>query len=480
MHSFIDPITGKRKNILVIISDEHRRDTIGAMGHPIVKTPNLDKLAAEGTMFTRAYTASPMCVPTRAALASGSYPHQHGFWDSVHAFDGRTPNWMQMTRDHGYNVTSIGKLHFKSGDVDNGFTEEILPMHIVDGTGWVIGLLRDDPPNYASSPELADEVGKGSSSYTDYDKAITSATEAWLKDPARHETPFVGFVSLVSPHYPLIAPDEFYDLYPEDEMPLPEPSSQLHPELQHMADFLNYEKHFDDKRKKQAIAAYYGLVSFLDHCVGRIITALENAGLKDDTIIIYTSDHGEMLGDKGLWTKMVMYEASVGIPMIISGDGIPKGKITSTGAHLLDIAATIVMGTGQEQPSDWPGKNLAELAQSNEDKSRPIFAEYHDGGSSTGTFMMAWDDWKLIWYVGMPPQLFNLKSDPKEQNDLAHDPAFKHVLEQGEHHLRSICDPEAVSAQAFEDQSRMIEKLGGIEAIKNISTFGATPTPKQP
>lgn len=460
------------------MSDEHRRDAIGAMGHPIVKTPHLDALAAEATMFTRAYTASPMCVPTRAAFASGQYPHQNGFWDSVHAFDGRTPNWMQMARDEGYNVTSIGKLHFKSGDVDNGFSEEILPMHIVDGTGWVIGLLRDQPPFYDSSSELAEEVGKGRSSYTDYDKAITSAAEVWIKDPARQDEPFVGFVSLVSPHYPLIAPEEFYDLYPIDDMPLPEESAPLHPELEQMNGFLRYEEHFDDTRKREAIAAYYGLVSFLDDCIGRILTALEDAGLKDDTIIIYTSDHGEMLGDKGLWTKMVMFEASAGIPMIIAGGDIPQGKASSSGAHLLDIATTIVEGVGLTKPENWPGKNLAEMALADDDTSRPVFCEYHDGGSSTGTYMVAWDNWKLVWYVGMRPQLFNLADDPREQNDLAEHPDFADIIRIGEGHLRQICDPEVVSKQAFDDQARMIARLGGRDAIINHKTFGATPTPK--
>ena len=476
MTSFIDPKTGQRKNILIIISDEHRRDAMGCMGHPIVKTPHLDALAASGTLFTRAYTASPMCVPTRAALASGQYPHQNGFWDSVHAFDGRQ-SWMHLARAQGYDVTSIGKLHFKSGDNDNGFTQEILPMHIVDGIGWPIGLLRENPPFYDSAAELADEVGRGSSHYTEYDKAITAAAETWIKDPERKTNPFVGFVSLVSPHYPLIAPDEFYDLYDPDEMPLPAPPIPLHPELEQMNNFLGYEEYFDDQRKREAIAAYYGLVSFLDHCIGRILTALEEANLKDDTIIIYVSDHGEMLGDQGFWTKMVMHEASAGIPLIIAGSDIPKGKVTASGAHLLDIATTVVEGTGLEKPQDWPGANLVTLAHAEVDKSRPLFTEYHDGGSSTGTFMLAWDDWKMIYYVGMRPQLFNLAKDPHELDDLGNNPDYAEILAQGEAHLRSICNPEEVSAAAFADQQKMIALLGGEDAIRNMETFGATPTP---
>lgn len=134
------------RNFLILISDEHRRDAMGCMGHPLVKTPNLDALAARGTVFERAYTPSPMCVPTRAALATGHYVHCSGHWDSATPYAGEPRSWMHRLRDAGVVVTAIGKLHFRSGEDDTGFSEQILPMHVVGGIGWTVGLLRKDPP----------------------------------------------------------------------------------------------------------------------------------------------------------------------------------------------------------------------------------------------------------------------------------------------------------------------------------------------
>ncbi|MDD9978211.1 MAG: sulfatase-like hydrolase/transferase, partial [Boseongicola sp.] len=135
-------------NLLIIMSDEHRRDAMGCMGHPVVKTPNLDRLAARGTVFENAYTPSPMCVPTRAAVACGDHVHAIRHWDSATPYDGRIRSWMHHLRDAGVETTSIGKLHFRSGKDDNGFSEELLPMHVVGGVGWAVGLLRENPPAY--------------------------------------------------------------------------------------------------------------------------------------------------------------------------------------------------------------------------------------------------------------------------------------------------------------------------------------------
>ena len=142
------PKTKRQKNLLIIISDGHRRDVMRCVGHPIIKTPNLDKLAARGAVFENAYTPSPMCVPTRASLACGDHVHEIGHWDSATPYDGKTRSWMRHLRNQGVDVVSIGKLHFRSGEDDNGFAEEILPMHVVGGVGWTIGLLREDPPDY--------------------------------------------------------------------------------------------------------------------------------------------------------------------------------------------------------------------------------------------------------------------------------------------------------------------------------------------
>lgn len=477
-------------NLLVIVSDEHRRDAMGCMGHPVVKTPHLDALAARGALFENAYTPSPMCVPARAALACGDHVHRLGYWDSATPYDGRQRSWMHVLRDGGVETVAIGKLHFRSADDDNGFSAEILPMHVVGGVGWAVGLLRKDPPDFAATRELAANVGAGESSYTDYDLAITAAAEAWLAGKRDTAEPWAAFVSFVSPHYPLTAPHDFYGLYDPAEIDPPiayAPSERPnHPELRKVARFFDYDRYFDDAKVREAKAAYYGLTSFMDACVGRVLAALEVSGQADDTLVVYSSDHGDMLGDHGFWTKQVMYEASAGVPLIVAGRGVPAGRRVRTGASLLDIAVTALQATGvadEDFSCARPGASLIDLARQDDDPDRTVFSEYHDGGSSTGTFMVRWDRWKVVHYVGYAPQLFDLQNDPDERTDLAQpgvtDPAARDALEEGRRRLAAICDPDEVNRGCFADQQRRIATLGGEEACLNAHSFNHTPTPAE-
>jgi len=216
-------------NLLFILSDEHSRRVLGCYGREMIRTPNLDRLAASGVRFTDAYCNSPICVPSRAALATGRYVHQIRFWDNGIPYDGSVPSWHRRLRDSGHEVASIGKLHFRSADHDNGFTEEIMPLHVVDGTGDPLGWLRDPLPVRTAALRLANDAGRGDSSYQQYDDRITSAAVDWLKAragaAARNGKPWVLFVSLVCPHFPLIARPEWYDLYPEAELPRPDRKS---------------------------------------------------------------------------------------------------------------------------------------------------------------------------------------------------------------------------------------------------------------
>ena len=479
-----------QSNVLVIISDEHRKDAMGCVGHPIVKTPNLDALARYGTLFKNAYTPSPMCVPTRASIATGEYVHKIGYWDSASPYDGKVKSWMHHLRDNKIQTVSIGKLHFRSNKDDNGFSEEILPMHVVGGVGWPVGLLRSNPPLYEAVAELAADVGVGNSSYTDYDLDITEKAEKWLHSKAEATSPWAAFVSLVSPHYPLTCPEYYFNMYDPKEIDLPigyrERVLPTHSELKNIKGFYNYDKYFDEKKMREAKAAYYGLTSFMDNCVGKILGALEASGQAKNTVVLYISDHGDMLGDQGFWTKQVMYEQSAGVPMIISGPGVPKGRTVETGTSLIDLASTALEVTGVDDcdySQDLPGVSLRKLANADDDLDRTILSEYHDGGSTTGTFMIRWQNWKYIYYVGHPPQLFNLKTDPDELSDLAmmrpNDPSVTQILEEGECRLRKICDPEAVNEKCFADQTAKIRSLGGEEACLNAFRFNHTPTPSE-
>ena len=482
--------TASRNNLLIVISDEHRKDAMGCVGHPIVKTPNLDRLAARGTIFENAYTPSPICVPARASIACGDYVHNIGCWDSATPYCGVPGSWMHKLRDSGIEVISIGKLHYRSSKDDNGFSREILPMHVMGGIGWPAGLLRESPPAFESAQELAADVGAGASSYTDYDRAITEAACDWLLIRGETDNPWAAFFSLVSPHYPLIAPQEFYDLYDRASVDLPiayeHAQRPRHSELMNLARFFDYDRHFDARKLREAKAAYYGLISFMDDCVGRILSALTRSGQTDDTVVIYVSDHGDMMGDHGFWTKHVMYEASAGIPMIAAGPDVAEGRRVQTGTSLVDLAATAVDVTGlcdHGAAELFPGRSLRSIAGEEDDRNRTTFSEYHDGGSTTGAFMVRWEDWKFVYYVGHDPQLFNLAQDPHELDNLAYegvnDPVVLAAWRDGESRLRAICDPEEVNARCIADQRRKIAELGGVEACKNAYVFNHTPAPDE-
>ena len=214
----------KPTNLLFIMSDEHNKRVTGCYGHPMIKTPNPDKLAAQGTRLTSAYTNCPICVPARASFATGQYVHQIRYWDNAIAYDGRIPSWGHRLMEQGHRVISIGKLHYLDSDARrNGFDEEILPLHIVNGVGDLLGLIRDELPVRSGSKKLGPEAGRGESEYTHYDRDIAATTQQWLKNeaPKYRDKPWVLYVGFVSPHFPLIAPAQFYDLYPEQDVPWP-------------------------------------------------------------------------------------------------------------------------------------------------------------------------------------------------------------------------------------------------------------------
>ena len=206
------------------MSDEHNPQVMGCAGHPIIRTPNIDALAARGTRFSSAYTTCPICVPARAAFAVGKYVHQIGYWDNGDAYDGAIPSWHHALRARGHEVVSIGKLHFRGakGD-DHGFTREIVPMHVVDAIGDVKGLVRDDIPKRKGGDKMAKYAGPGESAYTVYDREIAARAQVWLHEAAgrRHDRPWVLFVSFVAPHFPLTAPPEWYYEYASRDLPLP-------------------------------------------------------------------------------------------------------------------------------------------------------------------------------------------------------------------------------------------------------------------
>lgn len=464
-------------NLLIFVGESHNRALVGAYGHPVIKTPNLDALAARGALFRNSYCTSPICVPARASLATGLYPHQSRYWENSLALDGRTPTWMKRARAAGSTVTGIGKFHFRNGEDDNGFSEEIAAMHIAEGVGELIGLLRgsgEEPIRGGMWDLYTRRTGVGElTSYQQYDRMITNHAIDWIKSRSgrRHDRPWALAVHYVSAHAPYTVSQELFDLYPLDKMPLPVQfrldERPDHPAVQHLRRILGQAETIDETLLRTLAACYFATITYLDRQIGEVLATLEAAGLADDTRVIYTADHGYSHGNHFIMGLFNLYEHSVGVPLMMAGPGIPEGRIVDQIVSHVDLYPTLLEGlgvpltTGERQIpgiSLWPaldGRGSVRLG----------FAEYHALGSKSGAFMLRQANDKLIYHVGMPPQLFDLAADPEERHDLiaegrGHDRAT--ALERS---LRTIVDPEAADAAAKADQRARVAELGGKEAI---------------
>jgi choline-sulfatase len=460
-------------NVLFIMSDQHSRHVLGCYGNAAAQTPALDALAARGTRFANSYCNFPICVPSRASFATGRYAHQIGSWDNASPYVGtEATSWGHRLTEQGHTVTTIGKLHYRRVDDPSGFPDQRLPMHVLEGEGDLYGLLRADMPVRPQSRRQVLEARAGESEYTRYDRAIAQAAARWLQDEAPvQRRPWCLFVSFVTPHFPLIAPPEHFNRFHPDDLPWPVQGRPEewphHPVIERHRGQQALGQPFDEATVRNAMVAYYGLVSFMDEQVGRVLQAVDDADLRASTRIVYTSDHGEMLGEHGMWWKSSLYEGSVGVPMIVAGPDIPAGKVRNTNVSLVDCFPTIVEGVGAEFAAvdrDLPGRSLWRLARE-ADQAREVFAEYHAIFSPSAAFMLRDDRYKYHHYVGFPPQLFDLQSDPNEEHDLAADPARAGTLARMDRQLRAIVDPEDADRRANADQQRKIAAAGGKEAL---------------
>ncbi len=460
-------------NVLFVFSDQHSRRVLGCYGNPVVRTPTLDGLAAAGTRFASAYCQTPICVPSRASVATGRWAHAVDSWDNATPYVGReAPSWGHRLTARGHRVTTIGKLHYRKVDDPSGFPDQRVPMHVLEGVGDLYGLLRGDMPVRPESRTQVLEARAGESEYIRYDRAIAAEAVRWLREEAPEQrSPWCLFVGFVTPHFPLVVPDAYWTLYRPDALPLPVQYApeqwSRHPvlELKRRQEALDVP--FDEATIRNAMRAYYGLVSFLDEQVGRVLAALRDAGLAADTRIIYSTDHGEMLGEHGLWWKSAMYESAVAVPLIVAGPDVPAGGVVRTNAMLVDVFPSILEAVGvgpAPEDRDLPGTSLWRLA-GEADRPRTAFSEYHAIFSPSGIFMVRDARYKYVHYVGYPPQLFDLAADPEETRDLAGDPGAADALAACRQALQAICDPDAVDRRARADQQRRLDAGGGAAAV---------------
>ncbi|MPZ46375.1 MAG: sulfatase-like hydrolase/transferase [Betaproteobacteria bacterium] len=469
-------------NVLFIMSDEHQQKASGCYGHPFVRTPTIDRLAASGTRFTNAYTNSPICVPARASFATGREVHDIGYWDNAHAYEGRVEGWGHAMQKAGMHCLSIGKLHYRSEKDPTGFSEQIVPLHIVEGKGAVAACVKRPLGLPIKKSRLATQIGPGDSGYIRYDRSIMEHTCHWLKYEAQkhRDQPWALFCSFVCPHYPLIAPQAFYDLYPHAMLQHPKANAldyPLHPWIAKFQQMQRHDDFFTAETRRIAIASYYGLCSYLDSNIAKVLQALEEAGLRDDTLVVYAADHGENLGTRRLWGKSNMYEEAAAIPMIVSGPGVPAGRVVNTPVTLADGAATILDAVGLGDQIIPGYRSVRSIATEPDDTDRVAFSQYHANGADTAVFMIRKGRYKYIHYVEYAPELFDEEADPEEKHNLALDAAYGAVLAEFEAELSARVDPVAVNAAAQASQAALVEASGGRAAVLAKGSFQGTPAP---
>lgn len=466
------------------MTDQHNPSAMGCAGHAIVKTPALDRLAASGTRFASAYTPCPICVPARAAMATGRYPHQLGCWDNATPYVGsEAASWGHRLTDAGHAVVTIGKLHYRDSADDTGFPDQRIPLHVHAG-GPPFGLLRDRFPPWPPLREYVEAAREGDSDYLRYDRAIAIEAAAWLRDEApTQDKPWALMVSFVSPHPPMTAPPEYMQRYSEDEVVLhptwPVERWSRHPalEFKRRCHMMGADNPLSEEATRRALRTYYALCSFVDDQIGIVLDALGQCGLADSTRIIYTSDHGDMASQQGIWDKGTMYEGAVGVPMIVAGPDVPSGRVCTTNASLIDVFPSALSCVGLDTEPGLPGADLFALA-ADRDRSRTVFSEYHASGSARGIFMVRSPRYKFVHHVSERPQLYDMLDDPDETTDLGTRDDHEEIVESHRAMLSRICNPTEVDARARADQQRRLDEHGGADAVLATGpTFLHSPTP---
>ena len=470
------------QNLIIILSDQHTRSMSGCYGHPLIRTPHLDALAARGTRFANAYTNCPICVPARASMATGRFVHQTRHWDNAAPYCGEPVSWHHRVRDAGRQADSIGKLHFRSYDDDNGFSQEIEPLHVVEGVGDILGCIRDNAPIRGNHGSF-DTAGPGESTYIDYDQRNADNAIKWIDQHANDAEPWVLFLSFVLPHPPYICPTNLYDLYPHGDLRLQPQWHRddwpIHPAMREFRRFFDFARGFDEALIRHLTATYYGMITCLDRRIGQVFDAVTRCGLEDSTRVLYTSDHGESMGARGIFGKFTMYDESAAVPLIVAGPDVARGKVVNTPVSLVDLFPTVIDGIGietKDEDAALPGRSLWETA-SEADHEALVFSEYHAVGSRAGQYMLCDGHYKYVYYTGQPPQLFDLHQDPRELRDIAPESRHQARLGKFERKLRDMVNPEETDGRAKADQRARVEAFGGEAAVLSRGDFGNSPAP---
>ncbi len=461
-----------RPCFLVLMADQLAASWLPIYGHPLVQAPHLSELARGGTVFDRAYTPFPLCAPARAAMLTGRYASSIGVYDNAAELRASAPTAVHVLRAAGYHTAVTGKMHFVGPDQLHGFEErlttDIYPADVDWTPDWDRPL--DDPlPWYHTMESVLNPGVCAASMQTDYDEEVSFHAVRKLLEIARHraEQPFLLFVSFTNPHDPWEIPARHWEHYRRAQIDDPAVPAialdQADPHSRRLRAMCGVDQAaLTGEQIRRARHAYFAAISYLDERVGEVLDALRRSGLEDRTTVLFCADHGEMLGERGLWYKMSFLEPSARVPLIVRRPGGRPGRV-DTPVSLVDIAPTLLELAGvrlgdPELEAALDGVSLAaSLTGAGEVPNHPVLSEYHAEGVQAPCAMVRAGDHKLIVSREDPELLYDLRSDPQELHDLTGDPTHAAIAARLRCALRARLDLEDIDRRVrFSQRERRL------------------------
>ncbi|TBL76587.1 sulfatase [Paenibacillus thalictri] len=430
-----------KRNLLFITTDQQRQDSLPCYGMSFMKTPNLDRLASEGMVFDRCYVPAPLCVPCRASIMSGYYPSAVGTMGNETWLDPDVPTWAGLISEGGYRTAGIGKMHFAPWDILNGFDERITcedkrHSYIPDDHARFLERHGLEKPHPADYPRYYETNGAPLYPYAKSfhpDAYIADQAAEWLD--RNGDAPFAVWVSFVGPHDPYDPPAELADMYKDAPIPEPIPvpdrlEDKAAIKLQRAAKLAMTNSMFridvsqtTPEQFRTWRAHYYANISLIDEGIGKILDALERKGILEQTTIVFTSDHGDALGDHGMVWKGFFYDSMVKVPLIVRGPGVPAGSRCETLVSTLDLIPYFYETCEVKAPSDLQGRSIGPLLEgSGAPRPAYVFSEVDQ------QYMVMDGRYKYSLYASGGKELYDLQEDPRELTNLAGDERYKDTI----------------------------------------------------
>jgi choline-sulfatase len=454
----------KRPNILFIMADQ--------MAAPIlplhdatspVQMPNLMELAEQAVVFDSAYCNSPLCAPSRFTLVSGRLPSKIGAYDNAADFPADVPTYAHYLRRLGYRTALSGKMHFCGPDQLHGYEERLTSDIYPADYGWAVNW--DEPDVRASWYHNMSSVLQAGpcvrSNQLDFDEEVVFKARQYLYDHVRMtpEQPFCLTVSMTHPHDPYTIPREYWDRYEGVDIPLPRQhidQTEQDPHSQRILKVIDlWDKPLPEDKIRDARRAYFGACSYIDDNIGKLLKTLEECGLADDTLIVFSGDHGDMLGERGLWYKMHWFEMSSRVPLLVHAPKRFAAHRVNQSVSTLDLLPTLVeLAGGQVDHSlELEGHSLLPHLQGKGGHDE-VLGEYMAEGSVSPLMMIRRGPWKFVYSEQDPLLLFNLDSDPQERQNLAESSEHRGILAGFVAEARERWDIPAIHAATLASQRR--------------------------